>query len=115
MIATRLIEIRDKGTFIPALAVFVQNEGSDEDYLLRRAGWAENSGVYLLSLHGGKPCQFDPYEWGDRTYHIVHVELERQIRLRGFHGIPQGAVFDVEFLLGEKDHPKISERETAPV
>ena len=52
MLEAKLIELRDKGTFIPMLAVRVQNLGSEADYLLRRVGFITNPGVFFLHNPG---------------------------------------------------------------
>ena len=105
MIEPKLIEIRDKGTFIPAMAVRVTNDGTEATYLIRRAGW-QSGGVYLFSLTGGRPCNYDPYDWCDRTFKAAHHYIEQH-----FDELESGAVVDVEFVLGETAAPKVSERE----
>ena len=114
----KMIEIRDRGTFVPALAVRLCSEHEQERYLLRRAGWSaeaaagvETNGaevaVALYPLTGHK-AHTDPYDWGGRTYPVIHNHL-----LANWAGVEPGAVLDVEFLLGEVPAPKVSERFTA--
>ena len=136
---TKLIEIRDKGTFIPAIAVALtvaeakpgftaESYRGDaptdterylkEQYLLRRAGYsadrirhyASEPYILLTDLTGGRPCNYDAFDWTDRTWHFVHVYLDAN-----WSKVRSGDVIDVEFILNETDTPKTSERLTCPV
>lgn len=102
---TKLLEIRDRGaTFIPAMAIQVQ--GSD-GYLMRRAGFGDAPMVYLIMLATEK-CRYDPYNWDNmRTMGNAHHFIEAH-----FDALKDGDVIDVEFLLGEKPAPKVSESVT---
>ena len=106
----KALEIRDSGTFIPALAVDMNPEGSDEQrYLLRRCGYRCDGtpNVILTALDGSGKATNDPYAWGGRTYPVAHnYIIEHWTELR------DGDVVDVEFILGERSEPKRSERET---
>jgi hypothetical protein len=96
----KLLEIRDSGTFIPAMAVLVS--GAD-GYLMRRAGF-ENPMVYLVALATQK-CAYDPWGWGGgRTMNVAHRYIEAN-----WTALKDGDVVDVEFILGLTPAPKISE------
>lgn len=95
----RLLEIRDKGTCIPALAIQVSG---DDGYLMRRAGF-QNPMIYLIAL-ATQQCGYDPWGWGDRTFHTAHFYIEQHWDL-----LTDGAVVDVEFILGETSVAKVSE------
>jgi hypothetical protein len=116
----KALEIRDKGTFIPALAVsMVAEQGpsisaddtqqyTSQRYLLRRAGYNCNPEspflVMLTSLYGGRRAEYDVFAWNDRTYHVAHDYITKHwVELR------DGDVVDVEFILGETEKPKQSE------
>lgn len=101
---TKFVEIRDRGTFIPALAFSI--EGADH-YLARRAGFGARM-VYLVGLNAER-CAYDPYNWpsGSRTYKIAHLWLSEN-----WDAFESGGVVDVEFILGERTEPKVSESET---
>lgn len=112
----KLIEIRDRGTFVPALAVRLCSEVEQEQWLLRRAGWSDEAargeangaetGVMLYPLTGNRAfCE--PFGWGGRTYPIVHQHL-----IVNWNDIKPGDVIDVEFILGEVSTPKQSEKVT---
>ena len=96
----KLLEIRDRGTFIPAMAIRVSGE---DGYLMRRAGF-QNPMVYLIALATQK-CAYDPYQWGNRTMKTAHGFIESQ-----WGALADGDVVDVEFILGESTAPKQSEQ-----
>ena len=107
----KLFEIRDRATFIPAMAVKLDGNCSDqEDWLLRRAGYgmdaANRNYVYLTNLSEGT-TQYDPYRWGccSRTMGSAHRYI-----LDHFDELIPSQVIDVEFILGESTTPKESER-----
>jgi hypothetical protein len=104
----KLIEIRDKGTFVPAMAIRVS---SVNGYLMRRAGFGATPLVYLVHLTG-QHAKYDAFAWTrpfDRTMRVAHLHLEEK-----WSEIADGDVVDVEFLLKEKPTPKTSERVTHP-
>jgi len=109
---TKLFEIRDRATFIPAIAVKIggyQPENTEpERYLARRAGYGEPC-VLLTFLIGSRKAEYDPYAWGDRTMKVAHHYIEEH-----FDELESGAVIDVEWCLGERPTPKVSEREEHP-
>lgn len=111
----KLIEVRDRGTFIPAIAIKLTHRDELERFLLRRAGYAEEliapqsaAGVepYVLfsKLDGGR-IEYDPYSWGNRTMQTAH-----QCAIDSWDNIKSGDVLDVEYVLHESDKPKTSER-----
>lgn len=101
MIDTKLFEIRDCMTLIPAIAIRVSGEDGP---LARRAGYGINACVLLTYLTGGRKAEHDPYAWGDRTMTVAHIYMERF-----WHNLFDGQVIDVEHLLGETLAPKASE------
>lgn len=100
---TKLFEIRDRATFISAMAI--QVSGAD-GYLMRRAGF-ESPMVYLVAL-ATERCCYDPYNWGNRTMNAAHLFIAEH-----FDELHDGAVVDVEFILGESSAPKVSEQVSA--
>lgn len=104
---SKLFEIRDKGTFIPVVAVrldpLCMDQSEQDSYLIRRAGWSTNPGTLLTKLEGGRAC-YDSYDWGDRTMAVAH----RHIAVN-WHALESGQVVDVEFILKETASPKVSE------
>lgn len=96
----KFIEVRDKGTFIPAIAIPVSG---DDDYLARRAGFGRQM-IYLIALSTSK-ASYDPFGWDNRTMSIAHQVIERD-----WDTISDGDVVDVQFVIGETKTPKQSER-----
>lgn len=109
---TKAIEIRDRCTFIAALAIKMVPDCLSDRYLLGRAGYDFlNPCVMLCRMDANglaRQASHDPYEWGacDRTYQVVHLYI-----IDHFDELESGAVVDVEFILGETKQPKKSERE----
>lgn len=121
---TECFEVRDRMTFLPVLAVQML-AGSDphakennfvralrgygaRQYLLYHCGYPNTPpySVLLTKLNGTSGATADPYEWGDRTMRVAHLHV-----VENFDALEDGAVIDVEFLLGETQTPKRSERE----
>lgn len=95
------VEIRDRATFIPALAFRLS--GGPEDRLLWRAGFGADRYVILVHLVA-QLSHWDPHDWGNRTMTQAHLWL---IEHWGEH--VDGAVLDVEYVLGEAPSPKENE------
>lgn len=95
----KLLEIRDKATFIPAMAVRIS--GSD-GYLARRAGFG-NPMVVLTHLASMR-CAYDPYDWGNRTMTEAHNYIQNS-----WDALTDHDVVDVEWVLGETRSIKVSE------
>jgi hypothetical protein len=107
----KTIEIRDRMTFIPALAVSLKPGNLDDLYLLVRGGYDVAPGskvnyVVLWRLEGGGPMYWSPDDWGDqpRTMKAAHEHIWLH-----WNEVESGDVVDVEFILGETDEPKVSE------
>lgn len=106
----KLFEIRDRATFIPAMAIKIDGNCADqEDWLLRKAGYGDASRrdyIYLIHLQTGEG-QYDAYKWGgySRTMANAHLFIQQN-----FDTMESGEVVDVEHMLGETMFKKISER-----
>jgi hypothetical protein len=97
---SKLIEIRDRATFVPVLCTSIEyNDG----FLARRAGFGDRM-IFLTMLTHPERTQYDPFSWGDRTLHVAHAHIERY-----WDELEDHAVVDVEFILGERETPKESE------
>jgi hypothetical protein len=118
----KILEVRDDGTFIPVVAVLMMphesGDSSTEDqfsrqrYLLRRAGYATDNPtrqplVVIFNANGGRPANYDPYSWTNRTMATAHLYITEN-----FSNLKDGDVVDVEFIRGEKPTAKVSERIT---
>lgn len=104
----KLLEIRDRATFMPMFAFDCTANNGDQHYLLRRAGYGVEPRCIMfgyLEGFGGGAASYDPYKWGDRTKHVAHLYIQEH-----WDELKDGDVIDVEFILGETTEKKISER-----
>ncbi len=121
---TKILEIRDEGTMIPVLCIDMnptQWEIADgaarqnpDKYLVQRWYMHERCGfpcdgrpnimMTHLGLDGG-PATNDPIAWGGRTRPVAHAYI-----IENWPKLSDGDVIDVEYILGERATPKISER-----
>ncbi len=114
---SKLLEIRDAGTFIPILAVQFGSEHEAERYLASRAGYGRTSDdqrayVFLCRIDAfNARSTYNPHGWpgGARTMPVAH-----QYIIDKFDDLEPGAVVDVEYILGLTDEPKTSERFITP-
>jgi len=108
---TKTFEVRDRGTFIPVLAVRLDPVDEHDVYLLRSAGYGDAEDqrgyVILIPLTDTSKASYDIYEWRGscRTYPIAHKHI-----IDNFDALPNGAVVCVEYILGERTEPKVSQR-----
>lgn len=102
----RTYEIRDEGTHIPALAIRLRPQTARDHALLARAGYGlaptEQSKYVILICLADMRAQHDPFEWPNRTMHVAHLHIREAWP-------PNGAVVDVQYILGETEQPKESE------
>ena len=103
----KALEIRDVGTFIPALAVDINPDNDAQRYLMRRCGYPCDGqpNVIVTWLDGGGQASNDPYSWGGRTWPVAHNYI-----IEHWDELADGDVVDVSFILGETTTRKISER-----
>lgn len=106
----KTIEIRDTATTIPALLVRLDPVDERDRWILSRAGFGqypENQREYVLLINLVQDAPYDPYRHGSaRTLGIAHRHV-----IEHFEEIENGAVVDVEFILGERAEPKRSEQQ----
>lgn len=103
---TKLVEIRDSGTNIQALAIKMQADNESEAPFLARNGFQNNNLVYVLKL-ATQEAHYDPFDWrrsDPRTMFNAHRYIQQH-----FDELPAYGVLDVEYILGETDKPKTSE------
>jgi hypothetical protein len=110
-VTCKTVEIRDRGTFVPALAIRLDPADERDRYLLAQSGFgttAEEMGKYVLLINLVKDAPYDAFGHGPaRTLRIAHHVL-----IDSFDHIENGEVVDVEYLLGETAEKKRSEAET---
>lgn len=101
----KIFEVRDEGTHIEVFALSTE-AAEGQEYGLRRCGFLSGEAIILGYLDGERNSSADPYHWRDRTMHAAHQYL-----LNHFHSLPNGAVIDVRFILGETFFPCASDSE----
>jgi hypothetical protein len=118
MLACKTFEVRDAGTFIPAVGILCEPllmptgheilDANEADcFLLRRAGYGETRCVIFTRLdgHPSNIAPYDPFEWGrSRTMRLAHEYV-----IEHWDELESGAVVDVGSMLG-LNAPKMSER-----
>lgn len=117
MIETKLLEIRDHGTLVPAIAIRVEHDSAiallacnatvgeiRANAIIARGGFHRAAGIYLMRLSDAR-AQVDPYGWGvDRTHKAVHLYLEEH-----WPDVHNGDLLDVRVILGETNTPAATE------
>lgn len=102
----KLLEVRDRGTFLPVFALDTAPSNEGQRYLLRRCGFAPDGKTIIIArLNGEGNSSADAYHWNNRTMQTAHIYIDEH-----FAELQDGDVLDVEFILGETKVPKISER-----
>lgn len=102
---SKLIEIRDVGTHIPALATLITKESG---YPARRAGYNDNRRFVILTKLTDCESKDDPYKWNSlcgRTMRIIHEYL-----VTHWDDVIHDGVVDARYILGEIPYPAPSER-----
>ena len=108
----KALEVRDRGTLIPIVCVRPVAANEEQRYLLRRDGYRADDTEHCIIVINAqcRGVSYDPYNWADgsRTMQAAHQFIESN-----WSSLKDGDVIDVQFILGETDKPKISERLTA--
>ena len=107
----KIFEVRDRATFMILSAMFIpswQNIKTPDSikYLVWWAGHARDM-VIMCNLTDPFKIETHPGAWKDRTYSTTH-----QYIVDNWDGLISGQVLDVEYILGEVDTPKESQRLT---
>ena len=112
----KLLEVRDRATFIAVIAIRAEFRSDEERFLLRRAGYAieqidpvllhEEPYILFAPLDGGR-MEYDPFKQPNRTLSRAHFHA-----VSNWAELKSGDVVDVEFISGESKQPKQSERVT---
>src|SRR6266436_1053716 len=104
---TKLFEVRDRGTLIPVIAIRLGSRNEAERYLLSRVGYGktveEQSGYILYAGLEEFDMQYDAYQQTNRTRQVSHKFIEDN-----WDNLTSGEVIDVEYILGESCHKKLS-------
>lgn len=109
---TICLEVRDRMTFIPVVAMDTDPEDVDASgyearrRLLRSAGYSTVGDTIIVINLNDCRAKNEPYGWGgSRTMTVAHQYIESH-----WNELNDGDVIDVEFILGETTEKKTSER-----
>jgi hypothetical protein len=109
----KCLELRDYGTFIPVICIRPVPENEAQRYLLRRDGYRGDDSEHCIIMIDAQ-CRgvaYDAYDWKDRrTKGHAHNYIQEH-----WHDLTDGDVIDVQFILGETQDKKRSEREGASI
>jgi len=125
-INAKLLEIRDEGTCILAVAIKMmalpastQEKQVTPDpiaywFLHWRSGYSETGDSIVLMVLSNQKATSDPYGWvdlgmGRRTMGTAHNWI-----IEHFDEMSDGDVVDVQVIIGETMEPKVSERLAHP-
>lgn len=101
---TKAFEVLDRHTFIPVMAT-VMDGREDELYIIRAAGFTTLGSKVVVTKLNCLTSEYDPNVWESRTMINAHRFIEDN-----FYNIPTGHVIDVEYLLGETETKKGSNK-----
>lgn len=100
----KMVEIRDRETFIPSLIILMMPENEEEMYLMKQAGYGfTNPCIMLIPIQSPwySARSSDEYVMKNgRTLSVAHKYIENN-----FHDLKNYQVIDVEFILGEVEQP----------
>lgn len=107
----KTFEVRDSMTCISALAIKAGARDEAERWLWSRAGFGESAkeqSCYVLVANidsGTGKLTCDPWAQRSGTMREAHTYIDAH-----FDELENGAVVDVEYIRGDTDAPKISDR-----
>ena len=102
----KTVEIRDRGTLIPAFAILMLPSDEYELFLFKGAGYGYvHPCIMLVSIEAPWLSARFSDEWRDksRTMFTAHKYIEDN-----FNEIKNGDVIDVEYILGEKEEKSLN-------
>ena len=107
MLTMKFIEIRDRATCIPALAIRMRSDDPIANHFLWRSGYPRGDStvttIVLMRLDDQKATA-DPYDWDGRTMRYAHADIQAN-----FDELRTGQVVDVRVVLGEATEPARAE------
>lgn len=103
----KILEIRDRATFIPVIAIRMSSKDPTKRYYLKRLGFGEDYPLIELIRMDNEDCSYAPCKWDCNTRTMI--EAHKYI-VKNWSNLNNGDVIDVEYILGETETPKVSER-----
>jgi hypothetical protein len=105
----KIFEIRDRATFLPVIAVKIPGWRNIKtpDSVKYLVWWAGHVRDVVILYNLTNPHKMESFygAWGDRTYQTAHKYI-----FENWDMVISGQVLDIEFILGEVDTPKESQR-----
>lgn len=108
----KTFEVRDSMTCMAVVAIKPVPRDEQEAWLWARSGFGRFPGDYVLIADIGSNngiLTSDPYKQNGAPDSRTLFEAHRYIRAH-FDELDNGAVVDVEFILGVTDAPKVTDR-----
>lgn len=100
----RIFEARREDRAFTCMALEMADEVSgDRVRLLRRAGYVPEEKIVVMIILDTCECRQHPDQWPELWQSNVHKWVGDN-----FHQIYDGRVVDADFLLGERDAPRVS-------
>ena len=103
---TKMIEIRDTATCIPALCIRMEAGNKIEKRYLWRCGYPDHGGEVVLMHLSSQKATVDPYDWpgGARTLPVAHDYIRNH-----WAELSDGDVVDVRVIAKEEALPAEAE------
>ena len=106
---TKLLEIRDRGTCIPVLAIQMVAQSYIETKYLERTGYDEQGSCVVLMDLNNQNATSDPQGWhymgrSQRTFGVAHDYI-----IDNWGQIREGDVIDVCYICKETHQVKVAE------
>lgn len=103
---SKLFEVRDRSTFTEVLATKMGSDNAKEKFLLQRSGFIQPGYLVLLTNLSTQESSYSRYNWTvGRTMGEAHRYIAHH-----FDDLTTGDVIDIEYILGESEVCKESER-----
>lgn len=106
----KVFELRDRMTTISIMCIKIDmTEVTEPDrFIIRRSGWGSDAKMlYMINLSTCQ-CIFEAGRWNSATYDVAHQYIEEH-----WYDLKGGEVIDAEYIRGESERPKESERTIA--
>lgn len=110
---TKLFEVRDRMTFVPVICIKLVPENEPERYLVAMSGYGlrEDKQGQIILMARLNDLNFVDSPFGHHGFPGVRtMGMAHQHIIKHWYELTTGDVIDVEFILGEKEAPKKSQR-----
>lgn len=105
---SKLLEVHDEATTLIVMATRPEYGDPAEAWCWGREGFADGTRYTMITYVTKGITHYDPYNWGSRTLFEAHQHIAKH-----FDTLKTGDVVDVEYIIGKRMSPKLSERFTS--